>query len=102
MRQRVFRPGDKVRTIDGPRAGEITTVVSGPEEFYRKDGQSSCGGIRNGDLAYVIGLASVLGADRVMALPSWLEPYDDGREPLADSEVDDWVRRLVRPRTVEA
>jgi hypothetical protein len=78
---RTFKPGDVVRIVGGPRAGETTTVVRGPYD--------AAGGHRNlrgdvwpsGSMVYELELSSINSPPlNVRALREWLEPYWEGKE----------------------
>jgi hypothetical protein len=89
--ERVFRIGQRVRVIAGPRAGEETTIVSG---LYPFDGQEG-DGIKRGDAVYDTDLVSLVGHSAVVAKPAWLAPVDDADRAVA-AEMDSWLDRVVR------
>lgn len=111
MTERYFQVGAKAKVVGGCSCGlralDGTGVPSDDMPVIEVTGLpfawsgGSCPCLRNGEAVQMISLVSDNGR-RVAVKPKWLEPWWDGREPLADSETEDWIKRLFRPRTVRA
>jgi hypothetical protein len=93
-----FKPGDRVVVVDGPRTGEVTTVVSGPHVYL---GRSDAIRLVRGDIVYHLDLASITtGEWGVAAKKDWLRhlPPDAERSAaeVADGLVERAMRRVIR------
>ncbi len=88
-----FKPGDVVCVIDGPRAGEVTTVLSGPfpprHEWWAAHPSVTA--------VYRLDLAS-LGwpGQRVAAPAAWLRPLPPSAEQSAAEVAEGLVERARR------
>jgi hypothetical protein len=73
-----FKPGDMVRVIAGPRAGEVTTVRSVLRLTPRPSSPES---FPEGLMVHSLALRSLLLPGKgVAAPPAWLEPFYPGKE----------------------
>jgi hypothetical protein len=75
---KTFKPGDVVKVIAGPRAGQITTVAAGPKPFDPHANAVDL--LPLGEPVYRVNLPPNGGASWVVACPHWLEPYWEGKE----------------------
>jgi hypothetical protein len=90
---RVFRIGDRVKVIAGPRAGEVTTVTSSLVTAHCKRGEAHAAGECFCDLGspgvHCLDLRTLASAPvLVSAPPSWLEPFWPGKESADQSLAD--------------